>query len=1607
MFFFITTLAVKYNFNYKVIDFDENVKYFRVKREDSVSRKNHSFSFSVEERLAVIQKLNILLLESSDQNAKNFIYNKIDAQASFIKKYIDELIHEDTKEIKKSIADLDLTYFPDSIFAIEEVNERYRQATNQIDQYKEKIHEASKQIDQYKVRTTEMSQKYQEATKQIEYFKTKIHNLDTDLKRSKNEINTLTQSLTQSQEIAKYFQKNFEETLASASYQLGHLLIHETRSIRDVLSLPWKIKNIRSKKQIIAKDTHNINTQELSPTTKIITTKKITIEKEKRDLTEVFKTDKKTHELKIACIMDPFTYGSYSPEALFQQLTPEKWENEIKAFSPDLLFIESAWRGKDELWWNSVGKKCDELVAIVEYCNMHNIPTAFWNKEDPVHFDTFINTASLFDFVFTTDIDMIDKYKMILGHERVYLLPFACQPKVNNPIERYERKDAFCFAGAYYVRYPERTKDLDEFMTTLPNIKPIEIYDRNFGKDDPTYMFPDSFKPYIVGTLPFEEIDKAYKGYNYAINLNSVKQSQSMFARRVYEVLASNTVTISNFSRAIRLLFGDLVITSDNGGEIVKQISTLAHDDSYMRNHKLQALRKVLLEHTYKERLNYLVEKIFNKKQETYLPSIALTCFVKDIAAYEKAVKIFNSQTYKNKSLYIYIEEGVTIEDTLDQRIVCLSTKGQTTFKNLFAEIDFIAGIDLNDFYGENYIMDLALATLYFDGSVIGKKTYYTNKEDNSILLENPNCQYRPISSIYSKMAIVKKEQLSSVDALQWIKEINTSIIQVDNGLSIDEFNYCENGAELSIKQRVEFLDINNIDKGISLQKLEELSEQKMEIKSNTLEIEHILGETLGSFINTNDNTDIQLTVHNSSLQITSELSSKKSVNIYTNKNFKLNEIGFKNNQSLYLDTNNSLDLMLIVEYRDSQNKKISHIFITPNMNTTIEIPTHTHWIRFGLRIAGSGTTNIKGIELAQRNLTPPNIVGKAKHLILTNIYPSYDDLYRNGFVHARVKAYQKEGANVDVFQLQKAQKLSYYEFDNVDVTRGAATELDNLLKSNNYKSILVHFLDEFMWDVLKNHIDKTKVFVWIHGSEIQPWHRREFNYTTQEELEKAKIPSAQRMKFWKSILKEPHPNLKLIFVSQYFAEEVQEDLELQIPNQNKVIIHNYINTDLFNYIPKDIEQRKKILSIRPYASRKYANDLSVEAILELSKKPYFNELTFHMMGDGILFDETLEPLKKFSNVHIERRFLSQSEIAALHKEYGSFLTPTRMDAQGVSRDEAMSSGLIPITNGVTAIPEFVDEECGVLADGDDAHGLAEGIAKIYENPELFQSMSKSAAKRVREQCGFEQTIGKELELFSPTVMDETPTQTSLEKLENQKKILIFGSCVSRDIFNLKNDFHLINYFARSSFASIFQTPFSHPEIAESLESKFQERIVKADMKKSILSDLKKGNFDILLLDFIDERFNLFKLNDSICTLSNEAIKTGLLEEYPDPEIIKNSSQEFFDMWEQGWKQFIELMQDMGQLEKVILNKVYWAEETVSSDNFEPIYSKDKTQQMNIFLDKLYAIAEQSLPSENIMQFSKKVMIGADEHQWGLSPFHYISEYYEEALSLLTNWGQE
>ena len=1198
--------------------------------------------------------------------------------------------------------------------------------------------------------------KYRTVTgEQIPQLKASLNQLLERSASQQRKIDELNENLGRANTQRHLAEQRLVKTRASMTYQLGYQIKNSATSLGGLVKLPVRLLRLYRK----ASQQRQQNEQKLlanEPLKALLPPAPVQDENylklpaalptsEQARTTLLRQADQPVSRLKVACVMDEFTFGSYRYECDLMPLTPANWKPEIEGFGPELLFIESAWRGKDDLWGSKVGHNGQELQDILAWCRQHKVPTVFWNKEDPVHFETFLTTAKQFDHVFTTDIDCIHRYKGALGHERVYLLPFACQPALHNPIELYERKDAFCFAGAYYARYPERTRDLGNFVCELPKFRPLEIFDRNFGKDDVNYQFPEEYQPYIVGTLPFEKIDTAYKGYRYAINLNSIKQSQSMFARRVFELLGCNTLTVSNFSRGVRLLFGDLVVTTDNGEEMLRRLQLLAEDPLNSDKLRLAALRKVMQEHTYTQRLLYVMSKVTGTAKAQRLPEIVVIGEAQDRQQFDMLRAHLDRQTYSQVRMVIISDAYQSSIVSDDPRILVLKP-GQlkkSSLGELVGNTPWVAAFLPGDYYGPNYLLDLALATRYSNAQVVGKAAHFTCKGQNAELLSNEQA-YRPTQSLSARRSLVATEIVAAQPLRNWLKSLPSVQYTHAQGVAIDPFNYCENGAEQqeNISAKVNDLELNL---GVTIDQLQARAQSIAPLQASH-DAPVITGRGLAEMFGVIRNKFVDLVVDGDTWRVHSKLTDGKHEYIYAQQEVRVDELGCEDGRlKLFVDCTPGLNLQLVVLFLDADKQRISHVMQYANRNQTADIPPEAVYIRFGLRAYAAGSADLKALVLGHRNLQPSEMMGRGEHLLLTNHYPAYSDLYRNKFVHTRVTAYQERGIDVDVFRLRPNETVSYHEFQNVDVVTGCASTLTKMLEKNRYKSILVHFLDEKMWNALRPFLNYTRITVWVHGADIQPWWRREFNFTTDEQLRLGKLASEKRMAFWRELLQPMHPNLKLVFVSRYFAEEVMEDLGFRLPEGQFEIIHNPINTELFDHREKSPEQRKKVLSIRPYTSKTYANDLTVKAIQSLAGKTWFNDMEFCLIGDGPLFDETLEPLRNFSNVKIQQGFLNHTEIADTHKDYGIFLCPSRMDTQGVSRDEAMSSGLVPVTTAVAAVPEFVDNASGYVVEPESYEELAKAIEDMYLNGDTFLKKSRAAAKRVRVQSASDKVADREI----------------------------------------------------------------------------------------------------------------------------------------------------------------------------------------------------------------------------------------------------------------------
>lgn len=85
-------------------------------------------------------------------------------------------------------------------------------------------------------------------------------------------------------------------------------------------------------------------------------------------------------------------------------------------------------------------------------------------------------------------------------------------------------------------------------------------------------------------------------------------------------------------------------------------------------------------------------------------------------------------------------------------------------------------------------------------------------------------------------------------------------------------------------------------------------------------------------------------------------------------------------------------------------------------------------------------------------------------------------------------------------------------------------------------------------------------------------------------------------------------------------------------------------------YVKKNADDRKKILIIRKFDNiSQHAIDQCALAILELSRRKFFNELNIEIYGDGAYWEELILPFQQFENVHIHRSFIPNKDIHKVH----------------------------------------------------------------------------------------------------------------------------------------------------------------------------------------------------------------------------------------------------------------------------------------------------------------------------------------------------------------------
>ncbi len=511
----------------------------------------------------------------------------------------------------------------------------------------------------------------------------------------------------------------------------------------------------------------------------------------------------------LGVILDEFTMGCLRPECGLITFRPDNWKATLERHRPAALFVESAWRGNDGAWLYRVASyqrnMGNELAELLEWARREGLPSIFWNKEDPVHFDRFIERARLFSHVFTTDVDCVPRYRERVGHERVYALPFAAQPAIHNPIQAEQRMGAVCFAGTYYGdRHAQRQADMDHILRPAIPFG-LEIYDRQHGmtgKGSEAYRFPDIYQACIKGRLEYDAMVKAYKRYRVFLNVNSVKQSPTMFSRRVFELLASGTPVISTYSRGIIELLGeDVVFITESEADTQRHLERLLGDEDAWARASVRGIRKVMREHTYRHRLQEVAGLAGIPAPEPSEPRISVVVRVTAGADLTCLAAQLASQTYRAFDVVLVSADPMPVRDlqALQNALPGLAVETVTGAGDVFARCmkashaEYVAFLDMRDYYGPNYLMDHAVAATYSDTVFAGKHTVFQNgSPDGERGLKQPGHEFTHVTSVQSATLAAKKTALSKE---LFTRALNRRVFKTSDRpiLSIDRFNYLQN----------------------------------------------------------------------------------------------------------------------------------------------------------------------------------------------------------------------------------------------------------------------------------------------------------------------------------------------------------------------------------------------------------------------------------------------------------------------------------------------------------------------------------------------------------------------------------------------------------------------------------------------------------------------------------------------------------------------------------------------------------------------------------------------------------------------------------------------
>lgn len=241
-------------------------------------------------------------------------------------------------------------------------------------------------------------------------------------------------------------------------------------------------------------------------------------------------------------------------------------------------------------------------------------------------------------------------------------------------------------------------------------------------------------------------------------------------------------------------------------------------------------------------------------------------------------------------------------------------------------------------------------------------------------------------------------------------------------------------------------------------------------------------------------------------------------------------------------------------------------------------------------------------------------------------------------------------------------------------------------------------------------------------------------------------------------------------------------------------------------------------------------------------------------------------------------------------------------------------------------------------------------------------------------------------------------------------RIAIVGSCITRDLWPIRGGgAEALLYVSRTSLPGLLSAPiegFVPSEEPPGDLPRHGHNALVADLRKTALAALVAWRPSHIVFDFIDERFDLLAVGQTLAANSGEMVRSGYRTQPPfdTARLVPRLSDACERLWQAAAAEFAAVVRSTPlRRAELILHSARWAEEQREADGrIRPIADVEiVTGQPAAIADYNDLLVRQEAAFMALMPPMSRVSADpwrlADAgHRWGLSPFHYVPEYYDE-----------